>query len=279
MTTPTMTPTLEQTRAAWDDLATRFDEFQTPLTIPLGQEALQRANLRSGNRFLDVAAGSGGLAIPAARLGAQVVATDLAPKMVELLLARAREEGLTNLEGNVMDGHSLDLEDDTFDVSGSLNGVSIFPDLKRGLRELVRVTKPGGRALIVAFGAPAKVEFLGFFLGAIRAAVPGFGLPANPPHNPFQVADPQKLRQELAEAGLTDVRVDTVTWSMKLQSAAHLWDFVTTGSPIGAGLVADLTPEQATGVRQVLDGMLRERSGGSPTAVLNTEMNIGLGTK
>lgn len=275
-----MTQDQEQTRDAWDTIAAGFDEFATPLTIPLAEDALHRVGLHPGMRFLDVAAGSGALSIPAARLGAQVVATDIAPTMIELLNARAREEGLSNLEARVMDGQALELEDDTFDVSGSQNGVSLFPDLKRGLRELVRVTKPGGRALIVAFGPPQKAEFFTFFVGAMHAAVPGFtGPPMDPPPLPFQVADPEKLRQELADARLTSVRVETTTWHTEFQSARHFWDMVTNSNPIGAMLVADLTEEQRAAVRQALDGMLRERSGGGPAAVLNTEVNIGIGTK
>ncbi len=270
----------EQTREAWDKLAAGFDEFTTPLAITIGEDALRRVGLRPGMRFLDVAAGSGALSIPAARLGAQVLATDVAPTMIELLNARAREEGLSNVEARVMDGQALELEDDTFDVSGSQNGVSLFPDLKRGLRELVRVTKPGGRALIVAFGPPQKAEFLTFFIGAIKAAVPGFtGPPMDPPPLPFQVADPEKLRQEMADAGLTDVRVETTIWQMQFQSARHFWDMVTNSNPIGAMLVADLMEEQRAAAQQVLDGMLRERSGSGPAAVLNTEVNIGIGTK
>lgn len=230
-------------------------------------------------RFLDVAAGSGALSIPAARLGAQVLATDISPALIERLDARAREEGLSNLESRVMDGQALELEDDTFEISGSQNGVSLFPDLKRGLRELVRVTKPGGRALIVAFGPPRKAEFLTFFLEALRTAVPSFiGPPMDPPPLPFQVADPEKLRRELTEAGLKDVRVETITWRMEFRSATHMWDVVPSTNPIGAMLVTDLTGGQRAEALQALDSMLRERSGDGPV-VLNTEVNIGIGTK
>lgn len=271
---------LERTRNAWNRIAAGFDEFVTPVNVPLAEKALRLAGLRPGMRLLDVAAGSGALSIPAARLGAQVLATDFAPTMVERLNARARDEGLANLEGRVMDGQALDLEDDAFDIAASQFGVMLFPDLPRGLRELARVTRPGGLVLMVAFGPPTKAEFLGFFLGAIRAAVPGFaGLPMDPPPLPFQAADPEKLSQEMAKAGLTDIRVETVNHVMEFQSADHMWAMVTSSNPIGAMLVADLTEEQRTAARKALDGMLRQRSGGSWPAVLNAEVNIAIGTK
>ena len=91
----------EQTRAAWDKIAPGYDEFVTATHMELGSEGLRRAELRPGMRFLDVAAGSGALSIPAARLGAQVLATDQSPVMLERLSARARNEGL-DVETRVM---------------------------------------------------------------------------------------------------------------------------------------------------------------------------------
>lgn len=277
----TLIPAAEQVRDVWDPLAARFDQFTTAeWSMPFGEQALRRVDLRAGTRFLDVACGSGALAIPAARRGADVVAVDIAPAMIERLAARARAEGLSNVEGRVMNGEALELPDDTFDVSASQNGVTLLPDLTGGLREMVRVTRPGGRVLIVTFGAPHKAEFLGFLLGALRASVPGFTPPPlDPLPPPFRLADPSRFGQELVSAGLTDIRVETVTWDMTFTSAGHFWDVVTSGKPIAVQLTAHLTVEQRADVRHVLDGMLRERSGGRPEAALCTEMNIGIGTK
>ncbi|MGH7475977.1 MAG: class I SAM-dependent methyltransferase [Longimicrobiales bacterium] len=272
--------TTEQIRSAWDDVAIGYDTFVTPSHMALGEEALRRAGLQPGMRFLDVAAGSGALSIPAARLGARVLATDLSPAMVERLEARARQEGLTDLEARAMDGQALDLDDGEFDIAGSQFGVMLFPDLPRALRELVRVIRPGGRVLLVTLGPPQQIEFLSFFLGAMRAAVPGFtGLPQDPPPLPFQVADPETLRARLVEAGLRDVRIDTVTETLEIESAAHLWDWVRSSNPIGAALAADVTPEQKARVLQVLEGLLRERADGRAPAVLENRINIGIGTK
>src|SRR5919205_3045404 len=147
------TDTPEEIRGAWDTIAAGYDEFVTPTHMWLANEGLRRADLRSGMRFLDVAAGSGALSIPAARLGAQVLATDMSPVMLEHLDARARKEGLS-IETRIMDSHALELKDNTFDVAGSQFGVMLFPDMPRGIREMARVSKPGGRVLMNVYGDP-----------------------------------------------------------------------------------------------------------------------------
>lgn len=270
MTTP------EQMRDAWDKFASGYDEAVTPFSMRIAEDALRRVDLRPGMRFLDVAAGGGALSIPAARLGAQVLATDFSAAMVGRLKARAREEGLSNLESRVMDGHSLELEDDTFDISGSQLGLMLFPDRPRALRELARVTKPGGHALMVVFGPPPKVEAFALFFGALRAAIAGFTPPQDSPL--FSLQDPEQLRREMAAAGLKDLRVETANHGLEIRSATHLWDLLTSAAPPIGALVANLTEEQRAAVQQALDGMLRQRSGGDPT-VLNMQVHIGIGTK
>ena len=194
---------------AWDAIAEGYDRYVAPQEVDLANEALRLVGLEPGERFLDVAAGTGGLSLPAARLGAQVLATDWSPAMIERFEARVREEGLSTAEGRVMDCHALDLPDYSFDVTGSQFGVMLVPDQPRALREMVRVTKPGGRVLVIAYGFPAEFEALQFFIGALKAVAPEFpGLPDDPPPLEFQVSDPEVLRRRLTDAGLKDVRVE-----------------------------------------------------------------------
>jgi ubiquinone/menaquinone biosynthesis C-methylase UbiE len=275
------TPEREETRAAWDKVAAGYDEFVTPMYFGLGAEALRRADLRPGMRLLDVAVGSGAVSLSGARLGANVTAVDVSPVMIERLKARAREDGI-RLEARVMDGHALEFDDDTFDMAASEFGVMLFPDLPRGLREMVRVTKPGGRVVVVALGSPAKIEFFNFFIRAVQAAVPGFtGPPMEPLPLPFQVQDPEKLRREMANAGLKDVRVEETSEELKYQSGKHFWDWVTNSNPI-AGMILDqlnLSKVQIAMIQQVMDSLIRERAAGSGTAVLISPINIGIGMK
>ena len=267
-------------REAWDAIADGYDRYVAPQEVDLASEALRLVGLEPGQRFLDVAAGTGGLSLPAARLGAQVLATDWSPAMIERFEARVREEGLSNAAGRVMDCHALELPDDHFDVTGSQFGVMLVPEQPRALRELVRVTRPGGRVLVIAYGSPAELEFLQLFIGALTAVAPGFpGLPDDPPPLEFQVSDPDVLRRRLTEVGLKNVRVERTAERPAFSSGQEMWDWVLYGNPIPGMLVADLTEGQQARLRQVLDGRLHERAGANRRAVLTNAVNIGIGTK
>ncbi len=264
---------------AWDVIAEGYDRYVAPQELDLATEALRLVGLQPGERFLDVAAGTGGLSLPAARLGANVLATDWSPAMIEQFDARVREEGLT-AEGRVMDCHALDLADDSFDVTGSQFGVMLVPDQAGALREMVRVTRPGGRVLVVAYGSPDELEFLQFFVSALKAVTPEFeGIPDDPPPLEFQVSDPRVLLQRMSEAGLKDVRVERATERPTFASGQEMWDWVMYGNPIPGMLVADLREDQRGTLRQVLDGMLRERAGANGRTALTIAVNIGIGSK
>jgi ubiquinone/menaquinone biosynthesis C-methylase UbiE len=269
------------TKHAWDQVAPGYDEFVTPLYFHLGTKALRRAGLRPGMRLLDVASGSGAVSLAAARLGAKVTAVDISPVMIDRLNVRAHQEGL-EIETHVMDGHALDLEQDSFDVTASEFGVMLFPDLPRGLREMVRVTKPDGLTVVVAFGSPSRIEFLQVFVRAVQTAVPGFtGPPMDPLPLPFQVQDPHKLRREMLAAGLKDVRVEQTGEAVHYSSGEHYWDWVTSSNPIVGTMLSELElqPDQIAVIKKAADDLIRERAGGTGTAVLVSPFNIGIGSK
>jgi pimeloyl-ACP methyl ester carboxylesterase/ubiquinone/menaquinone biosynthesis C-methylase UbiE len=272
----------QDTRTAWDKIAPGYDRTNTPTQMWIANEGLRRASLRSSMRFLDVAAGSGALSIPAARLGAQVLATDQSPVMLELLGARARKEGL-NIESRVLDGHALELEDNSFDMAGSQFGVMLFPNMTKGIREMVRVIKPGGRVLLHAYGDPHKIEFLDLLIGAVQSVRPAFnGPPMDPPPLEFQLADPDRMHEELSFAGLKDVKVETITETTEHKTGKDLWEWLVWSNPIVEmvlGGMLNLTNDERGVVQQTLEKMVRERAGGRGAAKLTNPVNIGIGTK
>jgi hypothetical protein len=136
--------------------------------------------------------------------------------------------------------------------------------------------------LVIAYGFPTELEFLQFFIGALKAVAPEFpGLPDDSPPLEFQVSDPEVLRRRLTDAGLKDVRVEHTAERPTFSSGQEMWDWVLYGNPIPGMVIADLnlTEEQQARLRQILDGMLRERAGRNGRAVLANAVNVGVGTK
>lgn len=267
-------------RAAWDRIAPGYDRTNTPSQMQLANEGLRRAGLRAGMTFLDVAAGSGALAIPAARLGAKVTAIDQSSVMLELLRARASIEGL-RIATRVMDGHALEFEDGRFDLCGSQFGVMLFPDMPKALREMARVVKPGGGVLLHAYGDPDRIEFLAFLIGAIQCVRPGFHGPEEPPLE-FQLSDPARLRSELERAGLRNVQVETVLETTEHASGAALWEWLVSSNPLVEMVLSGalkLTENERERARARLDEMVRQRAAGASAARLTNPVHIGIGTK
>jgi ubiquinone/menaquinone biosynthesis C-methylase UbiE len=148
-----------------------------------------RLNLQSGMRVLDVACGTGNLAIPAARKGARVTGLDLAPNLLAQARARAAAEGLdaTFDEG---DAEQLPYSDGAFDVVMSMFGAMFAPRPDRCAAELARVCRPGG-IIAMANWTPGGLAGKMFALGA-RHAPPPPGIPA-----PVEWGDEQIVRQRL----------------------------------------------------------------------------------
>lgn len=127
-------------RATW--IAGDFGQIAKYYTE--GAEAfVNRLNLAPGTKFLDVACGTGNLALPAARSGAVVTGVDIAPNLVEQARENARGEGL-NVQFDEGDAEALTYNDASFDVVATMFGAMFAPRPELVAAELKRVTRPGG---------------------------------------------------------------------------------------------------------------------------------------
>jgi demethylmenaquinone methyltransferase/2-methoxy-6-polyprenyl-1,4-benzoquinol methylase len=210
------TGTLEeaQVRAMFDRIARVYDRMNSVMTAGLHhrwrQRAADLAALRPGDRALDVATGTGDLAIELARRVApdgEVIGSDFSTGMLDL--ARAKAPSLHWEWGNALD---LPYGDEAFAAATVGFGARNFSDLDRGLAEMARVVRPGGRVVILEITTPRRlrpfyevwfdrvVPRLGRLLGRDAAAYSY--LPASVRRFP----EPPALAARMAAAGLTDVR-------------------------------------------------------------------------
>jgi SAM-dependent methyltransferase len=127
-----------------------YPTLASDLIWALGQRVVEAADVRPGERVLDVGAGSGNAAIPAALRGAMVVASDLTPELFDVGRRLATEAG-AELEWREADAEALPFADDSFDVTLSTVGVMFAPHHEPAADELVRVTKSGGRIALISW--------------------------------------------------------------------------------------------------------------------------------
>jgi SAM-dependent methyltransferase len=128
-------------QAAWS--SGDYAVVGTTLQI-VGEQLAESADVRAGERVIDVAAGNGNATLAAARRFALVTSTDYAPSLLEKGRARAQAEGLA-VKFQAADAEALPFADGSFDVALSTFGVMFAPDHARTAREMLRVTRPGGR--------------------------------------------------------------------------------------------------------------------------------------
>ena len=114
-----------------------------------GQALVNRLGIKGGLKILDVGCGDGTTALPAAKLGADVLGVDIAKNLVEAGNRRAREEGLPNCKFQEGDASNLhELEDHSFDLVMSIFGAMFAPKPLEVAKEMVRLTRPGGRIIM-----------------------------------------------------------------------------------------------------------------------------------
>ena len=196
----------------FDRIAGVYDLMNSVMTVGMHQRwrerAVELARVGPGSRALDVATGTGDLAVALHAAGADVVGCDFSEEMLE----RAREkEPAVPFEW--ADALALPYPDDSFDAATVGFGARNFADLGRGLAEMARVVRPGGRVVVLEITTPQKPPLSTFFSLWFDRVVPALGrLAGDPdaysylPNSVKRFPGPADLAGELDRAGLEDIR-------------------------------------------------------------------------
>src|ERR671928_581092 len=216
MTTGASTGTLEegQVRAMFDRIAGLYDVMNSVMTAGLHHRwrsrAADLAAVGPGDRALDVATGTGDLAVELARRvgpGGEVVGSDFSEEM--LALARRKAPELRFEWGNALE---LPYEDGRFDAATVGFGARNFSDLDRGLGEMARVVRPGGRVVVLEITTPQRPPLSTFFELWFDRAIPALGRLAGDadaysylPSSVRRFPGPAELAAVMARSGLVEI--------------------------------------------------------------------------
>ncbi|GAA5126269.1 class I SAM-dependent methyltransferase [Haloechinothrix salitolerans] len=189
------------------------------LTVPFGDVLCDAVDLRPGSRVLDVATGTGHVALAAARRFCEVTGIDYVPALLSTASARAEAEDLA-IDFQEADAENLPFPDSTFDTVLSAIGVMFTADHQRAADELVRVCRPGGQ---VGLASWTPTGFVGRMLATVgkHAAPPPGALP------PVRWGSEDTLRELFGER-ITRLSCETGTMTLRFLSPEHFADFFLT---------------------------------------------------
>jgi SAM-dependent methyltransferase len=216
----------ETTREQWQRAAEPWYRWGEVLEAWLDEASelmLDMAGIGTGDRVLDVAAGSGGQSLRAARrvgAGGAVLATDISPEILRYAERAAREAGLTNLATREADAEALDVEPESFDAAISRLGLIYLPDRGAALGAIRQALKPGGHVASLNYTTPERNEFFSIPVAIARERA---GLPAPAPGQPgpFSLGAPGGIEAAYESAGFTEIVARRLPAPLRLDSAAE----------------------------------------------------------
>lgn len=274
MTTATMAPIAtdvltNNTRVTW--MAGDFGRIAKSYE-PGAADFITRLNFQPGERVLDVACGTGNLAIPAARAGAQVTGIDIAPNLVEQAQAWARREGLAVHfeEGNA---EQMPYADASFDAVVTMFGAMFAPRPAATAAELLRVTRPGGRIAMANWTPDGFIGQMFKIMGKHVAPPPA---PGGPPPSPIQWGNEAVVAERLG-GQVADLHCTprTITFNFPFSPAATVEYFRTYYGPTLRAF-ATLNSDAQEALRSDLVQLWTQhnRSGNGVTQVDSTYLEV-----
>jgi ubiquinone/menaquinone biosynthesis C-methylase UbiE len=240
----------------------------------LGRALVLACGVRAGDRVLDVAAGSGNVAIAAAEAGATVIASDLTPELFDAGRARAAEHGV-ELEWREADAEVLPFADGEFDVVLSCVGVMFAPHHQAAADELVRVCRPGGRIGLISWTPEG-------FIGQMFATMKPYAPPPPPGAQPPPLWGREEHVRDLLGDRVTDVSAERRKLAIELFDTPE--DFreyfkARYGPTIAVYRSMADDPDRAAALDRELADLARRSDRGQGSTVLDWEYLLLTATK
>ena len=213
----------------WRESAKHWAKHSDTIRVmfaPLTRALVEHASIQEGHKVLDVAGGPGEPSLTIAEIvgpTGSVTCTDAVPEMVEAARSEANRRGIRNVQFRQCTADSLPFPDNAFDVVVSRLGAMFFPDSDAAMREMLRVTKPGG---VLAFAVWHKSElnpFCYLVTNVMDQHVAPTVADADAP-SAFRFAETGKLANVLSEAGATDVEEHVIKFDIAAPiSPSEFW--------------------------------------------------------
>jgi len=212
-------------REGWDSVAQGWKEWWEPIekgAQKLSQRLIELAEIKPGQRVIDIATGIGEPSVTAAKVvgpRGHVLATDISKQMLAIAKERATLLRLQDIiEFKESDAENLDLPSPSFDAALCRWGLMLFPNLDAAIRKIYGSLVSGGRFAAAVWADATKVPIISLATSVIGSQVQQISAPPPGVPNPFSLADTNRLENSLARTGFRDIHIDSVIVTFEFKS-------------------------------------------------------------
>ena len=252
-------PTKFDFKNAGNSVAQIYEELLVPRVFePWANLLLTEAKLLSGESVLDIACGPGTVArMASARVGpkGKVTATDISPPMLNIARSKSHSLNGAPIEYVESPAHPLKASDASFNLTVCQQGLQFFPEKVSALKEMARVTQPGGRIVVAVWGSLTQTSFFGEICAGLAETLPASI--ADMMKAPFNLGDPQQLKALGEEAGLKNIEVKTCSLPVVFERGVDQAIRVLGATPL-APLIAELPSNQQEAMLENLKNRLKQ---------------------
>lgn len=210
----------------WNEMAKTFDTW-LPYIQPLAERLIDRLDLRTGMKVLDVACGTGEPGLSIARIwkgDVELTGVDAAEAMVDVCKKKVKEEGLKGTNHLVMRAEEIGFPDSHFDRIICRFGVMLFDDPVKGLCDMVRVLKNGGRMAFSVWSSLDKIEAAAIPFKLLARQFPEDDQPPEP--KMASLGEPGRLEKLLRDAGVRSYQIEPIILTYIFGDPEEFWQLV-----------------------------------------------------
>jgi ubiquinone/menaquinone biosynthesis C-methylase UbiE len=247
--------TANEVLAAWETSSQYWNKYQAlieKMYAPLSLALIEDAHIISGQTVLDVGGGSGEPSLTIAPVvggSGSVTYTDPAAGMVKAARDEARRRGLQNIHFHQGPAEQLPFSDNSFDVAVSRLSVMFFPDVLAGVREILRLVKPGGHISFVVWASRDVNPFFSVVTTVLDRFVPAEAEDEDAPAA-FRFATAGKLAKALRNAGAVQVTERELAFTIEAPiNVERFWELRTEMSDTFRNKLKKLVPDQVAAIR------------------------------
>ena len=208
--------------SVFDLVASRYDNPSLRFFPLCADKMVDYAKIKPGNKVLDIATGTGVVALAAAQClnnRGSVQAIDLSENMIHQAQTKLQTAGIDNVNFQVMDAENLEFKSNTFDVITCSYGLFFMPDMSAALKSWLRVLKPGGKIIFSSFATSAFQPLSEIFINNLTE----YGVTAPTPRW-LQLAEENLCQQILLDNGFESAKVEQTQLGYHLADFDHWWE-------------------------------------------------------